>query len=67
MRTRKISEVLKAIGPRERKAYGVCAIGLSNRFRRRNDAKVLSNLQTYIVRVISIKRVRLRKPAKRIY
>ena len=42
-------------------------MGLSYRLRRRNSTKVLSNLQTYVVRVISIKRIRLRKPAKRIY
>ena len=42
-------------------------MGLSNRTRRRDDTKVLPNLQTYIVRVNSTKRVYLRKPAERIY
>ena len=65
--TRKILEVRKAIGPRKREAYKVRAMRLSNRFGRRNDAEVLSNLQTYVVRIASIKRIRLGKPTQRVH
>ena len=44
VRTREILEVRETVGPREREAYEVRAIGLSDRIRRRNDTKVLSNL-----------------------
>ena len=44
VRTKEILEIRKIIGPRKRETYRVYAIGLSNRSRGRNNAKVLPNL-----------------------